>query len=140
MALDYYLTMRRRDNHIDPGEVRATLLSGFHLETNLLSEILSDEGVSVSVFSEQHDFAGQEEGVQPGVCVAFRIDKFEKHERGIDRMLHIVDHILRRFDGEASLTFEFEDILLSRTAGHLTFAEDPDLWTPARRAMFAPPH
>ena len=136
MALDYYLTVRRKDNHIDPGELRTLLLSGFHLEANPLSDILSGDGMSVSMFSKEHDPAG-EEGAQPSVCVAFRIDKFDKYEIGINEMLRMVDHILRRFDGEASLTFEFEDILLSRTAGNLTFADDPELWTPDRRALFA---
>ena len=126
MAIDYYLSIRRTTGVIDSGEVRDALLASSLLTPNPLSSILGGKGLSVSVFDEER---------APGVTVAFRIDKFDEHATGIDGMLRLVDLVLRRFEGDASLTLDLDDVLLQRTGGQLTFAEDPDLWTPARRAV-----
>jgi hypothetical protein len=136
MALDYLFVVRVRNNRIDPCRIHHALMSGFPLKTNPLSDILSGEGVSVSVHQEEHERAEREGFIYPGVCVGFRIDKFDKHEAGMDAMLQMVHRILSLFDVEATLTFEFDDILLARTGTQLTYADDPEFWTPERKAIF----
>jgi hypothetical protein len=137
MAIAYYLTIWNERIQIDPGAVRSMIVSSFSTKSNPLSGLLVANGVTINVVTEEPDDVDPSEARAPGVCVCFRIDKFDEYEVGMLRMLQITRRLLDRFAGDAVLAFEFEEVVLRRTGAQLILSNDPEFWTPVRREVFS---
>ncbi|WP_437723392.1 SitI3 family protein [Sorangium sp. So ce861] len=137
MAINYFLVVRNRHQQINPGDVRKLIVSNFRPTVNPTSGFLISEGATVTVGTEGTEMAEEAGATRPGLCVAFQIDKFDQYESGITRMLQIAELILRKFEGDATLSFDFEETLLSRTDGQLAIFEIPEIWTSERKRLFA---
>ena len=137
MAIDYFLLIDDEDQRISPRGVHDLLMASFSLKTNSAHDILLAEGVDVYIAEEEFDRAKRKGRSHPGISILFEINKFEKFDVGIVEMLRMVDLVLRQFGGDAELSFQMDDIVLSKAGGQVIFADDQEFWTDERKAIFS---
>jgi hypothetical protein len=137
MALDYFLLIDLEDQNADPLSVRELLLSSFPPRAIATSRfMLQAEGVDVYISAEDPERAQRKGKSRPGISILFEINKFDKFDIGISKMLQMVNLLLRRFDGDAELSIQMDDVLLSRSGGQILLADDSEFWTDERKAIF----
>ncbi|WP_437674248.1 SitI3 family protein [Sorangium sp. So ce131] len=137
MAINHFLTIRNRNRALDPDLVRKAITSESRSTIDPISKFILIDGATISI---GYDDQGQPEGTGitlPGICVMFQIKKFNEYESGITRMLQVTERVLREFEGEATLSLDYEETVLSRVDGQLKNLDVPGFWTPARQAIFA---
>jgi len=139
MALDFYLTIENINDTISPDHIRELLTSVFLPETCQDSDILISDGVAISIFRED-DEESVFKNPYPDICVSFRVDKFEKYERGINMMLKAVFRLVSHFKSDMILSSDDEEIIFQRTSGKSAFSNDFEFWTDARLPLFDFPY
>jgi hypothetical protein len=129
MALDYYLVIQNTHNEIEPAIVMESLSQGFSLQKNQMSGFLIGVGVTVNVFKEDEDslFGSP----YPDICVAFRIDKFEHSEKGMNTMLKMVIWLMSYFK-ENMIFLLNEQQIFQRMSSQLSLNNDAEFWSPPR--------
>jgi hypothetical protein len=135
MALDYYLTIQNIDNKISPEQLRESLADAVSFQTNAISDILMKPGLTANVF-EEDDEESAFGSPCPDICVAFRIDKFEQYEKGVNAMLRAVFWLMSCLKGDMILTFDTEEVVFQRISGELMFSDDPEFWSASRLSLF----
>lgn len=125
MAIDYFLKLHYQAQQDHLAKIRNLLIERCKLSSNSGSIILTGEGAGVSIFES-------EDGL---VCIAFRIDKFEKYQRGLDQMSEIISLLFQAVNCDAELSFDFEEIELERKQSCILFSSNPYLWTEYRKSL-----
>jgi hypothetical protein len=90
------------------------------LGTGLIVGALKCQGFSQSLFEEAYGF-------RPSICVWFRLDKFDDHDRGYRNMTRAIAVLLGQSDGDAVLVFNGEITKLQRIGGELAIDSKWDL-------------
>ncbi len=128
MALDYYLTIQNIGNEFSPKRLRESLADAISFQINPISGILMKPGLTVSTFEEEDEEAAFG-NPWPDVCVAFRIDKFGQHEKGVNSMLKTLFWLISHLDGDMTFSSDREEIILQKISGKLTLSDKPQFWT-----------
>lgn len=71
------------------------------------------------------------------VMLSFYINVFQ-YDDAVERMLGVVRWLLDTYPGDASLQWSSEKPLLQRIGDRLILGDEPDFWTPQRKALFSP--
>jgi len=127
MALDYYLTIQNIGNKIYPEQLRESLADTISFQINPISGILMKPGLSVSTF-EDDDEKSAFGSPWPDLCVAFRIDKFGQHEKGLSGMLKALFWLTFHLDGDMIFSSDSEEVIFQRISGKLTLGDAPHFW------------
>ncbi|TKD09559.1 hypothetical protein [Polyangium fumosum] len=139
----FSLDVRLRDMRTHPLTVRGALVAQFHLNIHPKSmETAEDELVRFQIKRcRENEAKGYMTEDPDGEYLSIYIDAnvFE-YDGAIDRMLGIMHFMLRqKYAGDAKLTWWYKGPpLLERTGTTLTLLDEPDFWTPARKALFEP--
>jgi len=141
MALDYYLVTQNVSNDIEPTIVLESLSQTFSLQKNQISGFLTGIGLTINAF-EEDDEDSFFDSPNPDVCVAFRIDKFEHYESGMNTMLKIVLWLMSYFNGNM-IFFSNEQKIFQRLSSQLSLNNDTEFWSSAESSFpsqsFQPP-
>ncbi|RKZ82563.1 MAG: hypothetical protein DRR19_20425 [Candidatus Parabeggiatoa sp. nov. 1] len=131
MALDYYLVIQDINNEIEPALVLESLSQALSLQINQISGFLIGVGVTFNVFKEDDEYEESLFGSpHPDICVAFRIDKFEHYESGMNTMRKIVIWLMSYFKGDM-IFFLNEQKIFKRISNQLSLNNDSKFWSPA---------
>jgi len=133
MALDYYLTIQNLNHDIEPNQVLESLTSVFSLQTNPLSNLLMGVGFFVNVFKDDDDSLF--DNAYSDICVAFRIDKFEHYETGMNTMLKMVIWFMSYFKGDMIFSFDNEQTIFQRISAQLRLNDAPEFWVSSKPAI-----
>ncbi len=133
MALDYYLVIQDINNEIEPAIVLESLSQAFSLQKNQISAFLIGVGVTINAFKED-DEDSLFGSPYPEICVAFRIDKFEHYESGINTMLKIVIWLMSYFNGNMIFLLN-EQKIFQRMSSQLSLNNDSEFWSPAELSV-----
>jgi hypothetical protein len=136
MAIEYFLLIRDGKHRIEQDEIRAALVSNFSTYKSASSGMLLGKGLSISLSEEDSERAAEDGALYPGVTLVFRIDKFNDHEAGMMGMLKVVRWFLESLSCDIELSFQLEDIVLSRREGRLLLGADESFWSFERRSIF----
>jgi hypothetical protein len=91
--------------------------------------------IDVGLVSENYRSLLREElRIEVNRKVFFRLKKSEDHEQARLSVVRLTSMILQRFDGDATLVFNGDWVLLLRREGRLMLNNDLDFWTPERRS------
>jgi len=131
MALDYYLIIQDINNEIEPTIVLECLSQSFFLQKNDLSGLLIGIGLTINAFKEDDE---DSLSPYPDICVAFRIDKFEHHESGMNTMLKIVIWLMSRFNGDM-IFFLNEQKIFQRLSSQLSLNNESEFWMPRELSL-----
>ena len=131
MALDYYLVIQDINNEIEPALVLESLSQALSLQKNKISGFLIGVGVTLNVFKEDDEYEDSIFGSpHPDICVAFRIDKFEHHESGMNTMRKIVVWLMSYFDGDMIFLLN-EQQIFQRMSNQLSLNNGSEFWRSA---------
>ena len=129
MTIEFTLEIHNKDNKLLPDIILDYLYTGFNLERNKLSGILSGKGYTINSFLDNDIYRESSFGSQnPDLIVSFIIDKFDDHEIGINNMIKTVMAIMQKLKEDMILLFDDDEILLKRTSGNLVVNSDTDFW------------
>lgn len=129
MTIEFTLEIHNKDNNLLPDIILDYLYTGFNLERNKLSGILSGKGYTINSFLDNDIYRESSFGSQnPDLIVSFIIDKFDDHEIGINNMVKTVLAIMQKLKEDMILLFDDDEILLKRTSGSLVVNSDADFW------------
>lgn len=103
-ALDYYIIIRNNENKIRPDQIAESLKINFSLHMNNETGLLTGDGLTVNTFTEHDEESVFSNSPYPDVCVSFRIDKFESHEKGVAAMLNILFWLIRNVNENIKTT------------------------------------
>jgi hypothetical protein len=141
MALDYYLEIQNQKNKIEPELLLEALISAFSPKTAQASGIFIDTGCIVNAFKMDDPY---DESIfkssYSDVCVSFRIDKFERHETGIETMLRAVVWFMSYLSADMHLAFDSDEVILQRVSGKLVLNDSPEFWTESRLSLLQQPY
>ncbi|MCP4353199.1 MAG: hypothetical protein GY795_47720 [Desulfobacterales bacterium] len=110
MALDYYIIIRNNENKIRPDQIAESLKINFSLNINETE--LTGDGLTLSAFKEEDEESVFSNSCYPDVCISFRIDKFESHEKGVAAMLNILFWLIRNVNEDMILYNEDQVMVL----------------------------
>ncbi len=133
MALDYYLIIQDINNEIEPTIVLESLSQSFFLQKNNISGLLIGIGLTLNAFKED-DEDSLFRSPYSDICVAFRIDKFEHHESGMNTMLKIVIWLMSRFNGDM-IFFLNEQKIFQRLSSQLSLNNESEFWMPRELSL-----
>ncbi len=90
-------------------------------------------GLTVNVFKDDEDSLF--DSAYPDICVAFRIDKFEHYETGMNTMLTMVIWFMSYFKGDMIFSFYGEQTIFQRISAQLRLNDAPEFWASSAPAM-----
>ncbi|TKD06647.1 hypothetical protein [Polyangium fumosum] len=138
----FRLDVKLRDPRVHPLTIRGALVAQFQFgldPENINTAVADAFKVEVSRFTK--DAATGELDEDPSgdwLSLYFYIDIFE-YDRAIDGMLQVVRYVLQqKYAGDAKFDGFNGPPQLERTGSTLTLLDEPDFWTPARKALFEP--